>query len=124
MNSFFSNNKGVIIGIVILVLVIIGFFWYASAQKKKQQQASDDTEDALFSQVNTLSPQGQILNFGGGDRNTGVVLTGTQCRQTARGRCGRRCVLPKRKCAARRDCWERVKTETCNWPSTKVLTDS
>lgn len=44
----------------------------------------------------------------------GVLLTGSQCRQSCRGKCGSRCILNiGRKCKSKKLCWNNCKATVC-----------
>lgn len=114
-----------IIGII-LVIVIFFVFIRPRMQASQVTAAQTEIEDDLGNQVATRPPV-NVQNLplpNGGTSTSGVVLTGTQCRQTLRGKCGRKCILPRQKCEARRQCWQDSKVSICGWaPDSKMDID-
>lgn len=133
MSQLFKS-KGFWIGVGILLLVLFVGYMYKRNQKSQMDNAQAETEQAMYSAVaqsgTTPLSQGSmsmtnapvsVMQAGGVTPYTGTVLTGTQCRQTLRGKCGRRCAFPKGKCAARKECWERSKVNICGFKPTDKM---
>lgn len=128
MKDFFKKYW-VIVLIIVIIIAVIGYSTYKKAQVAKQEAEQAKIEQVLEQQTQASVPGKQSATPQSGPLTPtsnvpGVVLTGTQCRQTLRGKCGRKCLIPRDKCAARKQCWEQSKVLICGWkPSDKLEWD-
>jgi len=109
--------------ILLLLALVVGFFLIrARLQKQQVNSANAGTWKGLLAvfSSNAVADNRAVSDSGGGSGSGSgisgppVILTRTQCNQIARGRCGRRRLIGKRKNAIRQ-CWSDVRSSLCHW---------
>lgn len=125
--TMFGANKTtlIIMGIAVVLILLFFVLWrLSSAKARRESEKAAGYEVAYaqavgqypFSALSSVSSGNQTdFGFSPGVAGGGVVLTASQCKQTCKGICGKKCVVNiSAACKAKKACHDNCKCNTCN----------